>query len=589
MAKTELEKQNEYAKKLTDAGYGFDLVVGDAFVRGMRDIGYKHTGTAMDEIIDNAIEANAKSINIVFKQAPKGNKPEAIAIVDDGHGMSKDMLRPAVVWGGTHRENSRSGIGRYGYGLPSSSVSQCERFTVFSKINGGKWNAITIDLDDIKRGKYTENNRIVTPPPREEDLPVWLKEYNDNSHGTIIIWEKLDRLTWSTISGLSGNLVEHFGITYRNFLSDTRIYVGETLVEPIDPLFITPGFRYYDYDEQTAQALEPLKVPVKVEGGVEKAIVTIRASVFPYGFGSLDKEKVASSKNQNPRWHVMNDYKGIIVSRMGRQMDTVTRVPRIWKNVSTITNNDSRYWGLEIDFPASLDEEFSVTTSKQRVELSERIWEILTQHGLERAVISLNQMVVAERNKHKEKEEKEKGARPSEKIMLESDKFKINLKGETTEERKKSSLDAFEREFKRRQSLADKANQGKSEEELKKELEEELEKQPYKVSFEDIPDGPFFRPEHIGPQFVLYINRKHAFYRDLYISSSSKIKTALELLLFIIGQGELDSEGNKEKKLFYTCEKRVWSKNLENVLQLLGDVEVSSEYDDTSSENEEAA
>ena len=60
-------------------------------------------------------------------------------------------------------------------------------------------------------------------------------------------------------------------------------------------------------------------------------------------------------------------------------MDEITRTPRIWNNISTITNNDARYWALEIDFPASLDEEFSVTTSKQRVELTPRIWEILTK------------------------------------------------------------------------------------------------------------------------------------------------------------------------------------------------------------------
>ena len=139
MAKTELEKQNEYAKELADSGYSFELVVGNAFVRGMRDIGYKHTGTAMDEIIDNAIEANAKNINVVFEDPVKGRKPNAIAVVDDGHGMSKEMLRAAVVWGGTHRENSRKGIGRYGYGLPSASVSQGTKFTVYSKTAGKKW------------------------------------------------------------------------------------------------------------------------------------------------------------------------------------------------------------------------------------------------------------------------------------------------------------------------------------------------------------------------------------------------------------------------------------------------------------------
>ena len=583
MARTELEKQNEYAKELTDSGYNFELVVGNAFVRGMRDIGYKHTGTAMDEIIDNAIEANAKNINVVFKHPSKGKRPEAIAIVDDGHGMSEEMLRPAVVWGGTHREDSRKGIGRYGYGLPSASVSQGKKFTVYSKTEGNKWSAITIDLEKIRKGEYTVESRIVTPPPREESLPEWIEAFEDLSHGTVVVWEDLDRLTWSSISGLTDNLTKHFGVTYRNFLSSTKLYVADKLVEPIDPLFVTPGFRYYDYDEQTATALEPIRIPVKIEGSDEKAIVTVRASLLPYGFGAVNKSGKATKKNQNPRWPIMNEYKGILVSRMGRHMDEITRVPRIWNTISTVTNNDARYWALEIDFPASLDEEFSVTTSKQRVELSQRVWEILTNHGLERTIESLNKMAKADRDKRREEAGKEEDARVSEKVMKDSEKFKIDIQGETTEERKKSGLEAVERELKRRKQKKGGGNDGKSEDQLREELEDELQKQPYKVDFEDLPGGPFFRPEQMGPQFVLYINRKHTFYKELYISGNLKIRTALELLLFVIGQAELDSAGNKEKKLFYTSEKILWSRHLENALELLSDTVVADddEHDDT--------
>jgi hypothetical protein len=35
--------------------------------------------------------------------------------------------------------------------------------------------------------------------------------------------------------------------------------------------------------------------------------------------------------------------------------------------------NDDRYWGVEIDFPADLDEEFSIANNRQGVVLSERI------------------------------------------------------------------------------------------------------------------------------------------------------------------------------------------------------------------------
>jgi hypothetical protein len=591
--KTELERQKEYADNLSSKGFGFDLVIGDAFIRGMRDIGYKHTGTALDEIIDNSIEAGAKTILVEFETENNGKKPTAIAVIDDGHGMPTDMLRASVMWGGTHRENSRKGIGRYGYGLPSASVSQGERFTVYSKLKDEDWYSVTIDLKDISAGKYTQDGRIITPKPKKSSLPAWVqgaidKQFPKNSFksGTVVIWEKLDRLTWSTISGLTGHLIEHFGLTYRNYLTNTKIVVDGNNVQSIDPLFITPGFRHYDLDDDIAEAMEPMRIPVKVSDGDERAIVNIRFASFPLRFGSIDKSKDAAGGNQNARWRIMNDHRGIVVSRMGRQIDVITRAPRIWKTVSTITQNNDRYWGVEIDFPAELDEEFSVTTSKQRVELTEKMWEILTQHGLERAIQSLRQRYEAERKKEKEKSEKGNEPRISEKVMAESEKFKHVIPGQTSEERERLSREAFEREVKRR-----KERQNKSEEQARQELNEDVTNRNYKIEFEDIVGGAFFRAEQIGPQFVIYINRKHSFYTALYASedSNQKIKSALELMLFVVGQAEIDAIGNQDKRLFYVSERLVWSKNLDVALDLLNNVALLNSDEEGDKDSSEAA
>ena len=59
-------------------------------------------------------------------------------MIDDGAGMIPEMIRVGMLWGGTDRENSRTGIGRFGYGLPSSCVSQGRRFEVYSMPEGGK-------------------------------------------------------------------------------------------------------------------------------------------------------------------------------------------------------------------------------------------------------------------------------------------------------------------------------------------------------------------------------------------------------------------------------------------------------------------
>src|SRR5262245_33614326 len=80
-AANELEKQRAYARRLADMGFDYSLVVAEAFVRGIRDIGYKHTGTALDELIDNAIQAAGRCICVAFGFGGGSDaKPDRIAI-----------------------------------------------------------------------------------------------------------------------------------------------------------------------------------------------------------------------------------------------------------------------------------------------------------------------------------------------------------------------------------------------------------------------------------------------------------------------------------------------------------------------------
>src|ERR1051326_7786733 len=87
----DLEEQRLYwRKKLSEAGFDYGLMITNAFVRGIRDIGYRHTGTALDELIDNAIQAGAQNVHIAFGYDGTTAKPTRIAVIDDGHGMDPE-------------------------------------------------------------------------------------------------------------------------------------------------------------------------------------------------------------------------------------------------------------------------------------------------------------------------------------------------------------------------------------------------------------------------------------------------------------------------------------------------------------------
>ena len=46
-------------------------------------------------------------------------------------------------------------------------------------------------------------------------------------------------------------------------MSEITLAVHGGTVEPTDPLFLTPGARFYDIDEDRAKALPPTEVEVK--------------------------------------------------------------------------------------------------------------------------------------------------------------------------------------------------------------------------------------------------------------------------------------------------------------------------------------
>src|SRR5215468_4646608 len=84
----DLQRQRDYVKELQAKKFEYGLVLANAFVKGMRDIGYKSTAFALNELNDNAIQAGARNIHVAFgfADSTSDKKPSAIAVIDDGHG-----------------------------------------------------------------------------------------------------------------------------------------------------------------------------------------------------------------------------------------------------------------------------------------------------------------------------------------------------------------------------------------------------------------------------------------------------------------------------------------------------------------------
>jgi hypothetical protein len=561
----DLKRQREYVSKLKASGFDFSLVLADAFVKGMRDIGYKSTATALNELIDNSIQGEAKNVHVVLGYDDSQKKPNKLAIIDDGHGMDPDMIRASVLWGGTHRQNDRHGFGRYGYGLPSACVSIGKRYTVYSIVAGGDWHKVTIDLktieDHFKEGK---GGHIIAPKGERTGLPAWVTEYIDEyigelNQGTVIVIDNIDRLSYWTAQNLKEFFFQVFGVTYRSYLREVSLFIDSKKVEPIDPLFTTAGYRFYDLDDDRAASLDPLEIEVKSKEKKESiGIIKVRFSYMPPTFLRVSEDKLKERGENNARFPIRKENNGVIVLRAGRQIDVVnSKCP--W---TSFQHND-RYIGIEVDFPPVFDEEFSITTSKQQVVLTKRMWDILENNGVYDAIAQMRKRFKKDLGalKVKRAEEEEK-RRASEAAMEAAQRFLTRATDEDTPEEKQEADENLNREVGR---IVEQS--GLPVEVVKEGLEAKAKGRPFRVTFIDHPGAPFYNMERVGGQKVLYINKAHAFYTDFYAApdSTSDMRFRLEVLLFVLGDCELKAKAADFKK-FYKAERAEWSKYLECVL-----------------------
>src|SRR5260221_9128498 len=113
------------------------IIPAELAIKAMRDSGYRNTAYALAELIDNSVQAKASLVEMICIEElvqvsdRRRRRVRSIGVLDDGTGMAPELLRHALQFGyGTHLDD-RSGIGRFGIGLPNASISQGRR--------GGAW------------------------------------------------------------------------------------------------------------------------------------------------------------------------------------------------------------------------------------------------------------------------------------------------------------------------------------------------------------------------------------------------------------------------------------------------------------------
>lgn len=583
-----VQEQRDLLDQLESEQFGWDLMLGGAFVRGMRDIGYKNTAFAMAELLDNAIQANAKKVDVVFG-FDDGSKPTQVAIIDDGHGMEPGMVRASLIWGAGTRAENREGFGKYGYGLPSASISQCFRVTVYSRTAGGEWHSAYLDVDEIQNGEWAHENRIEMPPAKAEAPPRFVLEHmaedprwSEVDHGTVVVWDRLDpdRIDRKLRDSLRNTLVTDLGVIYRNYLRETPMTVDGTEVEPCDPLFLTEGFRYYDLDGDRAIELPSARIPVKdKETDQDLGAMTVRFARMPATFFRKPEFKYTNKppkKAMNERLEIADANNGVVFLRNGRQI-AVVPPPRHFRKINATTD---RFWAVEVDFDATLDEFFAITTSKQQVTPANKIWDILDSKASITTVIAEMKKTYTKEAKKiaTEVEQKREEKRASVEALEEAQKFRTTPEPEETPERKNEAEKNLRREAEKRAAKA-----GLDPEKVEVDLVAGREGSTHDVEPEDMPGAPFYRSVQEGGTRMLYLNTAHPFYTELYQGpgATARLRAGLEVLLWALANAEVDADAGSERRQFYERERvSVWSPEVADALQVLSKISLVEEEED---------
>ncbi len=223
----------------------------DAMVEALRGVGYS-TATALADLVDNSITALARNVWIHF--CWEGSQ-SCISLLDDGQGMSESELFEAMRPGSANplAGRSPSDLGRFGLGLKTASFSRCRRLTVCSRPPLGDMAVRRWDLDHIARVQDWQ----LLKEPAAGSHPC-LDPINELAHGTLVLWEELDRVVQrdskpsnkkahDAFLEVAEQVQNHLAMVFHRFLDgicpDLRIYMNGTgerhRIKPWDPFLTT--------------------------------------------------------------------------------------------------------------------------------------------------------------------------------------------------------------------------------------------------------------------------------------------------------------------------------------------------------------
>lgn len=516
--------------------------------------------SAYGEVIDNAIQADAKWIKISFDTKKSSSKRpyfllNEVVFSDNGKGMDKETLHRCMQMGFSSRYNDRKGIGRFGVGMTLASINQCKRVDVYSRQDSGSWLHIYVDLDEIMN-KTTDG--ILSPTT--EALPGKYKGIASESSGTIVVWSKYDRQPLS-----ADKIIEEMhiwsGRTYRYFIWDGfQIFLDGKEVKAIDPLYVRTDCTKFP-DDPKAEELETIRFNWMVPSidssadAPDESPVTIRMSFLPKEFRMYPG--AGGSEDSRARHIEMNE--GVSIVRNKREV-FYGHLPGAKPKFEEV----DRWWGGEISFNAVLDRAFTVKNIKRgavpNAELKEVIFAKInpSRKSIIKEVREFWQERANEEEQASRQDPLSTGHEIAENIAQQT------KTGKTVIDKNKNASDEAKK-------LVQETMSSDHSEELLNAWAVKFASQDYTIVDDSWKGSDFFEANHLGGKDAIRYNMRHAFFIELNriiadIDETTEnnelykeLKTLIDLLIISFSRAESSFEADEEKKASDFIETFHWS------------------------------
>ena len=284
-----------------------------------------------------------------------------VAVIDDGHGMAPEVLTKAMQHGSRNPTEPRAAtdLGRFGLGLKTASLSQCSKMTVIS-LRDGILSARQWDLEVIAD---REDWILIAPEGRELSEFPHVQELTAQGHGTIVLWQNLDRLAAgeSSIERALGDAMarvgDHLALVFHRYvrgetgLNRIRISVNENPLPEVDP-FLT-GI-------SATQALPAERIRI---GGAE---VLVQPYILPH-ISKLNPEELKAAGGEEG----LRRQQGFYVYRGKRLI--------VWGTWFRLARQEelSKLARVRVDIPNSLDHLWTLDIKKSAASPPEAVRENL--------------------------------------------------------------------------------------------------------------------------------------------------------------------------------------------------------------------